>query len=175
MPAAGKSSLGPSLARRLGLPLISKDVIKETHADVLGSAPPDDRPQRDWNRALGRAAGETLWALLAHAPAGAVLERSWRADVRHLVDAGLKRAGVTRPVEVWCEVPEPLARKRDRDRHPERHPIHGALMTDEEWTAMWRHAEPLGLGPVIRVDTRRPVDGEALARRIRAVADGPAG
>jgi adenylate kinase family enzyme len=39
LPAAGKSTLAPPLACELGLPVISKDVIKEAHADVLGAEP----------------------------------------------------------------------------------------------------------------------------------------
>jgi predicted kinase len=166
MPAAGKSTLAPPLAAELGLPLFSKDVIKETHADVFGASPPDGRPQRDWNRLFGRAASETMWALLAYASRGAVLESSWRADVRTFAADGLARAGAKRVVEVWCDVPQELAWQRFRDRRPTRHPIHGAPMTDDEMTEMEGHAEPLGFGPVIRVDTTRPVDVPALAARI---------
>ncbi|GAA5200313.1 hypothetical protein GCM10023322_77930 [Rugosimonospora acidiphila] len=48
--------------------MFSKDTIKETHADVLGSAPPPGWTQRRWNAALGAAASETMWALLAATP-----------------------------------------------------------------------------------------------------------
>ncbi|GAA5004372.1 AAA family ATPase [Actinopolymorpha pittospori] len=172
LPAAGKSTLAPPLARTLGLPLLSKDIIKETHADLLGPLAPDGRSQRDWNRALGAAASETMWALLAHAPLGAVLESSWRSDVRPLVAEGLARAGVEHVAEVWCEVPAGVARARDHARHQGRHGIHGALMTDAEWTRMVETAEPLGLGPVCRVDTTAAVDVEALAAWCRAAANG---
>jgi glucokinase len=161
LPGAGKSTLAAPLARTLRLPLFSKDVIKEVHADVLGSDPPDARSQRAWNSALGRAASETMWALLASAPAGAVLESSWRADVRPLVVQGLATAGVTGPVEVWCDVPAAVAWSRYATRS--RHPVHGALMSQQEWAAMLAHAEPLGLGPVRRVDTTTAVDVAALA------------
>jgi glucokinase len=170
LPAAGKSTLAPALARVLGLPLLSKDVIKETHADVLGSVAPDGRSQRDWNRALGTAASETMWALLADAPRGAVLESSWRTDVRPLVAAGLARAGVDQVLEVWCNVPANVARARDRVRFHDRHRIHGAFMTDSEWAGMVENAEPLGLGPVCRVDTTMTVDLEALATWCHAAA-----
>ncbi|MBM7787529.1 hypothetical protein [Tenggerimyces flavus] len=109
-----------------------------------------------------------MWALLAHAPSGAVLESSWRTDVRSLVAAGLARAGVGWPVEVWCDVPPEVAWQRYVERWPSVHPIHGALMTTDEWAAMVAHGEPLGLGPVIRVDTTRPVDVAALAATVRA-------
>lgn len=173
LPAAGKSTLAPPLARALGLPLLSKDVIKETHADVLGSLAPDGGSQRDWNRALGAAASETMWALLAHAPLGAVLESSWRTDVRPLVVEGLARAGVRHAVEVSCEVPAGVARARDSARHRGRHGIHGVFMTEVEWARMVETAEPLGLGPVCRVDTTAAVDVDALAAWCRCAAKRP--
>ncbi|GAA2757030.1 AAA family ATPase [Actinopolymorpha rutila] len=162
LPASGKSTLAPRLARALGLPLFAKDVIKETHADVLGVHPPDDRPQRAWNAALGRAASETMWALLADAPLGAVLESSWRADVRPLVQAGLAQANVARTVEIWCDVPADVSYDRDRIRWASQHRIHGARISAAEWTAMVADGRPLALGPVRRVDTTGPVDVDAL-------------
>lgn len=169
MPAAGKSTLALPLARTLRLPLISKDVIKETHADLLGAEPPPGRTQREWNRALGAAASLTQWALLAHATGGAVLESSWRADVRHHVKDGLASAGVSDIAEIWCEAPPALLRKRNDERWPSRHPIHGAPMTDTEWTDMSAYARPLELGPVYSLDTSGPVDIEAVAAWCRQV------
>jgi glucokinase len=92
-----------------------------------------------------------------------VLESSWRSDVRALAADGLARAGVTCPLEIWCDVSPELAWSRYIARFPTRHPIHGALMRrDDEGARMVAHAEPLGLGPVYRVDTSGPVDIDAL-------------
>ena len=158
LPAAGKSTLAHELAVTLGLPLLSKDLIKETHADVLGADPPPGLTQRDWNRKLGTAASETMWALLGRSAPGVVLESSWRADVRELVEAGLRRAGFAGAAELWCEAPLPLLRERFARRWTSSHAIHGAAPDDGEWTQMVEHAEPLGLGPVLRLDTSGPVD-----------------
>ncbi len=163
LPAAGKTTLAAPLAMALGQPLFSKDVIKQTHADVLGADPPPGMTQRQWSRALGRAAGETMWALLAAASGGAVLESSWRADVRPLVRAGLVTAGVTEVVEVWCEAPAPLLRERYERRWPTRHPVHGAPLSEQEWEQVFAYAEPLALGPLHRLDTSVPVDVPAVA------------
>jgi hypothetical protein len=102
----------------------------ETHADVRGTEVAG-WPQRHWTKAIGAAAGETMWALLADAPAGAVLESCWSADVRDFVVQGLSRAGNPMAVEIWCEVPLETARRRYEARHP-RHLIHGDLLTDDE-------------------------------------------
>lgn len=170
----GKSTLAPHLAAALRLPLLSKDVIKETHADALGSDPPSGLSQRDWNRRLGAAASQTMWALLAASPPGAVLESSWRSDVRDMARAGLQRAGVTHAAEIWCEAPLDLLRSRFDRRWPSSHPIHGVAPDDDEWAHMVRHAEPLGLGPVLRLDTSGDVDLErviAWCRTNAAAAD----
>ncbi len=164
LPAAGKSTIARDLAAMLGLPLLSKDVIKETHADVLGSDPPPELTQRDWNRRLGTAASETMWALLTESAPGAVLESSWRADVRQLVSAGLRRAGFNGAAEVWCEAPVPLLRERFARRWTTSHPIHGAAPDDAEWAQMIEHAEPLGLGPVLRINTSEVVDLATVAK-----------
>jgi len=165
LPGAGKTTLARELAGRLGLPLFSKDVIKEAHADVLGTRR-DGWPQRRWNTAIGAAASETMWALLADAPAGAVLESCWPADVRGLVTAGLLRAGNPAAVEIWCDVPLATARRRFEARHP-RHPIHGDALTDDEWERWRRTARPLDVGPTLHVDTTRPLDAEAVIAWIR--------
>ena len=58
LPGAGKTSLARTLSCHLGLPLISKDVIKvvikEAHADVLGTERANS-PLRRWNAALDTA------------------------------------------------------------------------------------------------------------------------
>ena len=53
LPGAGKTTLARTLSQRLRLPLLSKDTIKEAHADVLGTEPPPGWSQRRWNAALG--------------------------------------------------------------------------------------------------------------------------
>ncbi|AUG76336.1 hypothetical protein CFP65_1438 [Kitasatospora sp. MMS16-BH015] len=175
LPGAGKTTLATALARELGLPLLSKDAVKETLADALGPGPGGAGWDRPWSTALGRAAGETLWTLLGGAPAGAVLETPWLgAEVRGHVRAGLLRAGVEpgRTQEVWCELPLALARQRYDQRAAQRHPVHldtGAGQ-DERWSAWAAVAAPLALGTVHRVDTSRPVDVPGLADRIRTGA-----
>jgi len=160
LPGAGKTTLARGLASHLGLPLFSKDVIKETHADVLGTELAG-WPQRRWNAAIGAAASETMWALLADAPVGAVLDSCWPTGVRHFVVDGLTRANNPTALEIWCDVPLQTARRRFESRGP-RHPIHGDLLTDDEWEHWRCTARPLEIGPTLRVDTTKPVDIRAI-------------
>jgi predicted kinase len=57
LPGTGKSTLGRSLARHLGLPLICKDTIKEPLLDVIGAV---DRPA---SRRLSDASFAVMFAL----------------------------------------------------------------------------------------------------------------
>ena len=171
LPGSGKTTLARALSQALGLPLFSRDAIKETYADVLGTIVPFGRDGREWSHTLGAAAGETLWTLLADSPCGAVLESAWLAHLRPVAIAGLQRAGVRRPLEVWCDVPVELARERYERDAPHRHPLHGDNpVAEEDWQFLRTVAEPLALGPVQRVDTSAPVDIELLASWVRARA-----
>lgn len=166
LPGSGKSTLAAGLAGALGLPLFSKDAIKETLADVLGAEPPAGIGARQWSMRLGAAAGESLWTLLGQAGRGAVLESPWLANLRRVVVAGLARAGVERAHEVWCDVPAAVARRRYEARV--RHRIHqDERLDDELWREWMSLAEPLALSCVHRVDTANSVDLLRLSGELR--------
>ncbi len=179
-PGAGKSTLATALAAELRLPLIRKDAIKETLADVLGADVfgPDtlgaDEDAAEWSRRLGAAASETMWTLLAESPVGAVVEGPFFGPARAPALAAIARAAArlgspTILHEVWCDVPIEVARARSEARLAARHPIH--LDDPASLEIKWREwarieAEPLAVGPVYRIDTSRPV----TAAEIRELA-----
>ena len=154
-PGSGKSTLATALAVDLGLPLLAKDEIKEALMDGLGQ--PSTVAE---SRRLGKAAVLVMLRAARTCP-GAVLDSTW-------FDYALPLAGALpgRLIEVHCTVPLDLARARYRDRAGQRHAGHldDARSEQELWGAPSR---PLGLGPVVMVDTSGPVD---IAGLIAAMA-----
>jgi RimJ/RimL family protein N-acetyltransferase len=165
LPGSGKSTLAADLADELGLPLLSKDTIKETIADHLPPEVLEQASQRgSW---LGVGAAESLWSLLTMSPSGAVVESWWSTEHADLVDAGLRRAGVepTSTVEVWCDVPVELARARYEGRVSNRHAVHGPQLGLPWWDGDEpAAARPLGIGAVLRVDTSAPLSRGQIVR-----------
>ncbi|MEC3917130.1 AAA family ATPase [Nocardia sp. CDC160] len=165
LPGAGKTTLGVGLSRALGAWFLSKDAVKEGLADCIENASEVAE--------LGGIAMDAVWALAGQA-AGDVVVDSWWFKPRDLgfARAGIEKAGARRVVEVWCEIPADIARARYVAR--ERPLIYrDQQRLAENWDEWAARAEPLGVGPVLSVDTTREVDHGALAARVRAAAKGP--
>ncbi|WP_371521444.1 AAA family ATPase [Kitasatospora sp. NBC_01300] len=165
LPGAGKSTLASALAGELGVNWLSKDLIKEALADAVA---PDLEPH------LGMVAMQTVWHFAARTP-GLVLVDSWwfRPRDREHAARGIAAAGADHVVEVWCRVPPELARQRYEARS--RHAVHrDDRPMDDLWAGWAAEGEPLGLGPVIEVDTDREVDVARLASAVTAKLAGKA-
>jgi predicted kinase len=179
-PGAGKTTLARPLATELGFALLAKDRIKETLHDALGLD-----PDPAWSRRLGAASMELLWVLAADAPA-AVLEANFWPDSP--VPRERVRALGAQLVEVYCSCPLDECRRRYAERVASRHAVHvadrqvglaiGGAGADGRWPGaaagsaesadvFTRSARPLGLGPVVTVDTTRPVAAAAVAAAVR--------
>ncbi|CAM3697092.1 AAA family ATPase [Nocardioides zeicaulis] len=154
-PGSGKTTLSRALAVELGVPHLAKDLVKEALMDALG--PPGDVES---SRRLGRAAVHALLAAAAQCP-GAVVDSTWFEYARPLV------AVLPGPVvEVRCRVTLEVARERYRGRV--RDPRHLDLLREDD--ELWgSEVAPLGLGPLLEVDTSGPVDVPAVAAAIRAM------
>jgi hypothetical protein len=158
-PGAGKSTLAVPLAARLGLPLIAKDVIKETLYDHI----PPRHDRAAWSKVLGGASMELIWRLAPLASA-AVLEANFRpySDYERA-----KLASLPGPlVEVYCRCPAALAAERFAARHTTRHPTHVSRTISAEFLAEFNRS--IALGPVIEADTTAPIDIAVLASAVEA-------
>jgi hypothetical protein len=153
--------LARALAPELGVPLLSKDTIKEALFDALGTG------DLEWSQRLGQASHGVLRALAAEARA-AVLESHFHPGVAerdlHGLDAPM--------VQVYCRCPldVAVARYRARAASPDRHPGHLPEHQADEAIASWSSVEPEALAldaPLLEVSTLEPVDPGPLAREIR--------
>ncbi|MEP6665803.1 MAG: AAA family ATPase [Nocardioidaceae bacterium] len=155
-PASGKTTLARALSRELGLAFLSKDEVKESLMDELG-VPSDLAMSRKLGAASVRA---TLRA--ARGCPGAVIDSTWFSYAVPLV-----RGLPGYIVEVRCIVDIDTARSRYRSRQRHLGHLDRQRSEDELWG---RPVEPLGVGPVIDVDTSKPVDAARTARAIAAAA-----
>lgn len=157
-PAAGKTTLARALAGELRLALLSKDEVKEVLMDHLG-APSTVEESRE----LGVVAVSTLLRVARGCP-GAVIDSTWYPYSLPLV-----RELPGPVVEVRCRVSLALARSRYRTRV--RDPRHLDHLRDE--AELWgAEVAPLGVGPLVEVDTSGPVEVPGVAREIRRLAPG---
>ena len=154
-PGSGKSTIARELAPRLDLPLFMKDTIKEALGEVLGA---EDVAA---SKRLGAATMEALVAL-ARDNDGGVFESTWVPAL-----ARRQLAGIEPIVEVLCDVPLDVSMARYEARVGTRHAVHFDAQQQLD-PAGWRERATAidGGWPVIRVDTTRPVDIDALVQRI---------
>jgi len=163
-PASGKSILGRQLALRLGLPLLTKDLFKETLFEQLGWS------DREWSRRLGTASMALLFrsaAALLEAGQSIALESNFYAewDTPQLRQLGDRFGCLFVQVVCMTSGPTLVERYRRRIVTGERHPGHtesepldemlSRLLT-ERWDALELE------GPVISVDTERETPDEMV-------------
>lgn len=148
LPGAGKTTLSRRLAPLLGVPLFSKDALKES-AGLSGAA-----------------AAEMLWDLAAATPGSVMLESWWfKPRDQGFVAAGLARAGAASVVEIWCRVPPSMARARFVVRKRAAF-YEDARRLADSWEVWAASATPLGVGVTVEVSTETPVDLDALLTRL---------
>ena len=153
-PASGKTTLSRALARELDIAYLSKDDVKEALMDMLGDPASVPESQR-----LGRAAVAAVMSAARGCPA-AVIDSTWFPYAAPLVDS------LVGPfVEVRCQVDLDVARERYRGRRRAGRHLDEQRSEDELWGEPVR---PLGVGPLVIVDTTSPVDVPAVASQVRA-------
>ena len=136
-PATGKTTLSYKLADKLNLPLIGKDIIKETLADTMPK-PAEDMDDTDWSRRLSIA----TWRLLYQQTEDLI-----RAKVPHIVEANfdpkfsdshwqdLMSRYTFNPIQIRCESdPQTIIRRyHQRIADGSRHMIHVNTIPDAHY------------------------------------------
>jgi predicted kinase len=162
MAGAGKTTLAGPLAAQLAVPLVSKDAIKESFRDAVSAPLP--------TRRVGALAADTLWRLVGMLDGTVLIESVWLAGRdEEWFRLGWESVGSPPGVEIWCEAPTAVMRRRFRSRT--RHTVHDDGHRLDEWDAAVTRAEPMTGFVTIRVDTSGPVDIVGLARQITERAD----
>lgn len=173
VPASGKSTVAAALTAYLmaqgvaAVPL-ALDTVKEGLFAHLGAG------DRAHNRLLGRASYHAIFASIAGFPPALVpVIDAWHGfQPVEVLRAHLDRAGIDRVVEVWCAVTPGTAADRYRARAATRHAGHLPASYADELHALAGTARPLALGPVVRIDTERPVDTAVLSAVHRLLVEG---
>jgi predicted kinase len=163
MPSSGKTTVAEGLGRRLGLPRIAKDEIKESLYDSLGAEDVGS------SALLGGAAYGLIFALarpMLGSGVSLILEANFFRDQEPQFAALPEH----RLVQIHCRAP--LAVLVERYANRSRHAGHHDAEKIEELPARFasgRH-EALRLpGDLVELDTTERVDLDALAERIRGL------
>jgi predicted kinase len=130
-PATGKTTLARALGVSLGLPVITKDDVKEALATPFATG------DREWSKQLGVAAYSVLYAVaerILAAGQGLVLESNfWHPDSEESLRE-LARLAPT--VVIVCQTTDVLRRRRFEERAARgRHRVHVDSAILAEWTA----------------------------------------
>lgn len=154
VPASGKSTAARALSQAQGWPLLTLDTVKEAFFEHLGTG------DRDYNRLLGKASYQAIFALVADFPDSVttVVDAWFGFQPAEVLEKHLVRAGIGGIAEIWCHAPAEIIGERYRSRLAERHSGHLGASYVPELIELARRARPLGNYPLFEVDTTRPLD-----------------
>jgi glucokinase len=159
VPASGKSTVARAVSQVRGWPLLALDTVKEALFAHLGTG------DRDYNRLLGKASYQAIFAAIGDFPDGAtaVVDAWFGFQPAEILQGHLARAGAGKVVEVWCHAPAEIIGERYRARLGERHAGHLGEAYVPELIELAGRARPLGSFPLFEVDTTSPLDLPALS------------
>ena len=158
IPASGKSTVALAISEAKGWPLLPLDTIKEAFFAHLGTG------DRDYNRLLGKASYQAIFALIHDFPDGStiVIDAWFGFQPFEVLQGHLAHAGLGQVVEVWCHAPGEVLGERYRARLSQRHAGHLGESYVPELIELAKRAKPLGAYPLFDVDTTRPLDATTL-------------
>ncbi len=177
-PGAGKTTLARQLAPALGLPLFTKDDIKESLFESLGWS------DREWSKKLGAATWDLLFVLIERTLEGrgsAIFESNFDRELHRETFRDLQPKAPHTLVEVHCtaDIEVLAARFNKREESGERHAGHaGSFFADPKVFAdelARRSHVPLGIASLtVEVDTTHSesVDLSHIVSKIREAWDG---
>jgi glucokinase len=154
VPASGKSTVARAVAEANTWPLLTLDTVKEAFFDHLGTG------DRDFNRLLGKASYQAIFAVIAEFPAGttAVVDAWFGFQPLETLQNHLARTGAGQVAEIWCHAPAAVIGERYRARLEHRHGGHLGASYVPELIKLADTAHALGAYPLLEVETIRPLD-----------------
>jgi glucokinase len=165
VPASGKSTVARAVSQAEGWPLFTLDTVKEALFAHLGAG------DRGYNRLLGKASYQAIFAVLADSPQNtvAVIDAWFGFQPPEVLTGHLARAGIAQTAEIWCHAPGRVVGERYRARLAERHAGHLGESYVPELVALADSARPLGRFPVHDIDTTRRLDLASLRRWLASI------
>lgn len=161
-PASGKSKVAEFLAG--GLPdfaLLQKDNLKE---ELFQGPLGGDLEAARVSRRFSDAAIQLLWSLAPKCPR-VIVEANFRT--REFLERERFMALNAEKLEVHCWCPFEVALRRFADRAGKRHPAHTVKNLTRE---VYEESEAsFGLGPLMQVDTTKPVDLAEVTKWVRGL------
>lgn len=154
VPASGKSTVARAVSQANTWPLLTLDTIKEAFFDHLGTG------DRDFNRLLGKASYQAIFAAIAEFPEGttAVVDAWFGFQPLETLQNHLARAGAGQVAEIWCHAPATVIGERYRARLDHRHAGHLGASYVPELIKLAGTARAMGAYPLLEVETTRPFD-----------------
>ena len=163
VPASGKSTVARMVSGATGWPLLGLDTIKEALFAHLGIG------DRDYNRRLGKASYQAIFASVADFPRGStvVIDAWFGFQPLEILQEHIQRAGLDQIVEVWCHAGPEVIGARYLSRAGERPGGHLGADYVPELIALAARARPLGPFSMIDADTTLPIQADALELQVR--------
>jgi len=148
-PASGKTAIAEALAAHFQLPILARDAVQEALYDTLGTG------DREYNRLLGQAGMAVIWRMMQNFPpdASVIIDTWCRYPPFDWLTDGIKSAGITRLVEVFCWAQGEILAQRYLSRVGLRHPGHPGKELAPELIEVSKKAKPTGLADALIVDT----------------------